>query len=74
MVIHHVVSRAIRILRVLVGGARKGKGGEGEKYVLVYLYSLAGHTYFASARRGRAQGKGGRGKNTYGVSVQVFVR
>ena len=46
----------------------------------VYMYkhmlfsSLAGHTYFASARLGRAQRKGGRGKNTYGVSVQVFVR
>ena len=37
-----LVSRAIRILRMRVGGARKGKGG--------------------------------RGKNTYGVSVQVFVR
>ena len=36
-----LVSRAIRILRVRVGGARKGRGG--------------------------------RGKNTYGVSVQVFV-
>ena len=32
-----LVSRAIRILRVLVGGARKGKGGGG-KIRMVYLY------------------------------------
>ena len=29
---------------------------------LLYVRSLAGHTYLASARRGRAQGKGGGGK------------
>ena len=39
------------------------------------MLSLAGHTYFACAYWGRAQGKGGgRGKNTYGVKGQVFVR
>ena len=42
--------------------------------------SFAGHTYLrvraleAGASWGRAQGKGGRGKNTYGVKGQVFVR
>ena len=35
--------------------------------------SLAGHTYFASARRGARKGKG-EGENTYGVPGQVFVR
>ena len=42
--------------------------------------SLAGHTYFACARIGGARKLGararerGKGKNTYGVKGQVFVR
>ena len=36
------------------GGVARWKGWERD--------SLAGHTYFASGRRGRAQGKGGGGK------------
>ena len=62
-------SLAGHTLRVRVGGARKERE-EREKYV--WCISLAGHVFCKCASGARARERG-RGKNTYGVSVQVFV-